>query len=307
MAVQIIVALYREEELTSLKVLDCCCGTGGFLVSWLNSLYRILVDQEQRREAVDPLSRARERVRTACDINLFGLDINPHLVRTAQMNLVLHGDGSSNIFRADSARNPGEWEARPRQTIPYGSIDVVLTNPPFGGKAKVDDAHILDQYELSRWESENPRSILPAEQLFVEAALKFLRPGGHMAIVLPDGILNNPSLQWIRSWLLRRTKLIASVDLPKTTFSASGGVNNPSVVVVRKFYQNERTQAEQNIIDTSYEVFMSTPRTSGINSRGNPIYLRHPDGQLKADYKGRNIIDDEIAGVAEGFRTWRGL
>ena len=99
----------------------------------------------------------------------------------------------------------------------------MLTNPPFGGKAKIDDAHVLDQYELPRWDSNDSRALMPAEQLFVEAALKFVKPGGHLIIVLPDGILNNPGLRFIRSWLLRRARLIASIDLPKTTFKASGG------------------------------------------------------------------------------------
>ena len=190
---------------------------------------------------------------------MFGLDINPFLVRTCQMNLVLHGDGSSNVFRADSVRSPGEWDADARLNIPYGKADVVFTNPPFGGEAKIDDAHILDQHELSRWESSDSRTVLPAEQLFVEAALKFVKPGGYLAIVLPDGILNNPGLRFIRSWLLRRSRLITSVDLPKTTFKTSKGVNNPSVLIVQKFTRAQVKQADGGIIDTDYSVFMATP------------------------------------------------
>ena len=221
MAVQMVMALHREEDLSSLKVLDCCCGTGGFLVSWLNNLCSVFLSQEARRGGES--AQAYRRLRTACERNLYGLDINPHLVRTAQMNLVLHGDGSSNVYRADTTRASGEWDSEPRRQIPYGRADVVLTNPPFGTQAKIDDAHILDRYELSRWESTDVRFSLPAEQLFVEAALNFVRPNGHLAIVLPDGILNNPGLRWLRHWLMRRAQIIASVDLAKTTFSASKG------------------------------------------------------------------------------------
>src|SRR5260363_291313 len=73
--------------------------------------------------------------------------------------------------------------------------DVVLTNPPFGEEVKIDDAHILDRHELSRWEAKNPRTAMPAEQLFVESAMMFLKTGGILGIVLPDGILNNPGLR----------------------------------------------------------------------------------------------------------------
>ncbi len=308
MAVRMVMALYPETELTSLKVVDCCCGTGGFLVSWLNNLYKIIERQESARPhrgKTTSRNRARRRIKDACNRNLFGLDINPFLVRTCQMNMVLHGDGSSNIYRADSVRSPGEWDDKSaRRAIPYGSADVVLTNPPFGGEAKIDDAHILDQYELRRWKSGDARTVLPAEQLFVETALKFVKPGGHLAIVLPDGILNNPGLRFIRSWLLRRSRLIASIDLPKTTFKASGGVNNPSVLILQKFTREEVANADKGIIDTVYSVFMTSPKTAGINNRAKPIYLRHPDGRERVDDDGAKVIDDEIASVPITFQAW---
>ena len=173
---------------------------GGFLVSWLNNLYEAVLRQEalRPRSSTPAEVRARQRVRDVCQRNLFGLDINPHLVRTCQMNLVLHGDGSSNVFRADSVRTPGEWDDDARRRVPYGKVDLLVTNPPFGGDAKIDDAHVLSQYELPAWDRKDPVSAMPAEQLFVETALRFLRPGGYLVIVLPDGILNNPGLRYIR-------------------------------------------------------------------------------------------------------------
>lgn len=309
MVVHMVMSLYREEDLTSLKVLDCCCGTGGFLVSWLNNLYRIVQEQESNRPARSKTiskDRARQRVRQACERSLYGLDINPFLVRTCQMNMVLHGDGSANMFRADTTRSPGEWDDEDaRRTIPYGKADVVLTNPPFGSEAKIDDGHVLDQYELRRWEANEARSVLPAEQIFVEAALKFVKPSGYLAIVLPDGILNNPGLRFIRSWLLRRARLVASIDLPKTTFKASGGVNNPSVLLVQKFTPQEAANADKGIIDTAYKVFMAAPQTAGIDNRTNPVYLRDPDGREKLDDEGLKIKDDEISAVAAAFQEWR--
>jgi len=307
MAVRMIMSMYPESDLTSLKVLDCCCGTGGFLVSWLNNLYDVLFQQEVSRSGnrrLSPQERARRRVQEACKRNLYGIDINPFLVRTCQMNLVLHGDGSSNVYRADSVRSPGEWDDQTRRAIPYGKADVVLTNPPFGGKAKIDDAHILDQYELTRWESNDARSFLPAEQLFVEAALKFVKPKGYLGIVLPDGILNNPGLKFIRTWLLRRSRLFASIDLPKTTFKASGGVNNPSVLIVQKFTREQALQADKGVIDSAYKVFMSAPETAGINNRSVPLYLREPDGRERIDEDGNKVLDDQILSVPDAFRSW---
>ena len=308
MAVQMAMHLHDRQDLTGLQVMDCCCGTGGFLVSWLNHLHGILLEQETERPLSKgtPEERARRRVHAVCKGNLFGLDIGRKLVRACQMNLVLHGDGSSNIFRADSTRSPGEWDSMARQSIPFGKIDVLFTNPPFGGGGKIDDGHVLGQYELPGWEcGKSPRSSMPAEQLFVEAALRFVKPEGYLVIVLPDGIVNNPGLRFIRSWLLKRTRIIASVALPKTTFASSNGINNPTVLILQKLGRKEIEQAEASILPEAYEVFMSVPETAGVNSRNKPIYLHHPNGQEVVDENGNKIRNDEIRGVAEVFRNWR--
>ena len=310
MAVRMAMSLHDPLDLTGLTVMDCCCGTGGFLVSWLNQLHDALLEQERGREGRPgtPEERARHRSHDVCTRNLFGLDINPKLVQACQMNLVLHGDGSSNIFRADSVRSPGEWGSEPRQRIPFGKVDVVFTNPPFGGGGGIDDGHVLGQYELSSWESgKSPRASLPAEQLFVEAAMRFVKPGGYLVIVVPDGIVNNPSLRFIRSWLLRRSRIVASVGLPKTTFAASKGINNPTVLIVRKFNRDEAQQADAGVMAASYDVFMSRPETAGVNLRNKPIYLAQPDGQEIVDEDGRKVRNDEIGGVADAFNDWLSL
>ena len=308
MVVKMSMSLYRNKDLTSLKILDCCCGTGGFLVSWLSNLYSQLLEQEQSRPqrvgSESPHVKARGRARKVCEQNLFGLDIDPTLVSTCQMNLVMHGDGSTNVFRVDSVRSPGEWDSDARRRIPYGEVDIVLTNPPFGGRAKVNDGHILDHYELARWEKEQTRRSMPAEQLFIEAALRFVKPGGYLVIVLPDSILNNPGLLFIRSWLICRTKVIASVDLPKTTFAASGGVNNPSVLVLQRLSESEARRVSQGIMEDRYDVFMARPKTSGIDKRANPIFKRHPDGQENTNERGEKVRDDEVSEVPELFRSW---
>ena len=308
MAVQMVMALHDPLELTRLKVLDCCCGTGGFLVSWLNNLHAALLEQERPRPVKrgTPDERARQRVREVCTRNLFGLDINRRLVQACQMNLVLHGDGSSNIYRANSVQSPGEWDHPPREAVGHGTMDIVFTNPPFGGGGggKIDDGHVLGQYELTTWGRDVARASMPAEQLFIEAALRFVKPKGYLAIVLPDGIVNNPSLKFIRSWLLRRSRIVASIGLPKTTFAASKGIQNPTVLIVQKLTRSEAKRADAGTFNATYNVFMSCPRTAGITKRAKPIYLRQPDGQEVVDANGEKIRDDEIEGVVRTFRSW---
>lgn len=125
-----------------------------------------------------------------------------------------------------------------------------------------------------------------------------------LGIVLPDGILNNPSLQFLRSWILRRARIIASIDLPKETFSVSGGVNNPSVLIMQKFTNEEIQRANASIMDKNHMVFMASPRTAGIDKRGNQIFLRHPDGRQIVDEDGNKFLDDEITSVSDQFTGW---
>ena len=307
MAVRMTMSLFPSQRTTSLKVLDCCCGTGGFLVSTINQIRNVVATFERRKggDAADVRGRVAARVKDLAERNLFGMDINPFLVRTTQMNLVMHGDGSVNVFQGDSLVSPGEWDdEEARRKIKPGSFDICVTNPPFGGRAIVDDPHVLSRYELPAFDATNGRASMPAEQLFVEAALKYVKPGGYLAIVLPDSILNNPGLEFIRQWAFRRARFVASVDLPKETFAEGGGVPNPSVLVMQRLTRTETRLAESGALD-DYEVFMSIPRTVGRDKRGNPVYYRTPEGFEVLDENQEPTVDDELPLVAEAFEEWK--
>ena len=149
--------------------------------------------------------------------------------------------------------------------------------------------------------------MMPAEQLFMETGMNFLKPGGVMGIVIPDGILNNPGLAFLRDWLLKHSRIVASIDLPKETFGRNKGVNNPSVLIVQKFTDREYLDAEKNIIDTSGSVFMCAPETSGIDKRGNTVFLRHPNGEYILDADGERVPDDQISMVPNAYESWRSV
>jgi len=308
MAVSMVLALYPPRRHTSLRILDPCCGTGGFLVSVINHLRELFAKQELAKGGSENeiAERVSARIRDVATHSLFGLDINPFLVQTCQMNLVMHGDGSANVFQADSLYSPGEWDDHDAASrVGYGKFDVVITNPPFGGKAVVDDPHLLDQYELARYGSREPRSLLPSEQMFVEGAWKYLKPGGRLVIVLPDSILNNPGLGFVRQWLFGRARILASVDLPKETFAESGGVPNPSVLIVERLTREEARLAKAGALDP-YDIFMAIPKTAGRDKRGNPVYYKTPEGQEVLDSDMEPILDDDLPLVAEAFANQLG-
>ena len=308
MAVRMVLSLHSDQKLASLKVLDCCCGTGGFLVATINHLRRKITGFEQAKggSEEDIRNRVGLRVKELAERNLFGMDINPFLVRTTQMNLVMHGDGSVNVFQGDSLSAPGEWEdGGARQKIKQDAFDIVVTNPPFGGQAHIDDPHVLSRYELPALDAKDPRRLMPSEQLFVEGALKYVKRGGYLAIVLPRSILNNPGLRFIRSWLLHNTRVVASIDLPKETFAEGGGVPNPSVLIVQRLTREDAKLANAGVLD-EYEIFMAIPNKVGIDKRGNPVHVRTPQGFVILDESNKPTVDDDLPLVASDFEEWHG-
>ena len=310
MTISMVLSLYSTKKISSLRILDCCCGTGGFLVSAVNHLRQKISAIEQKKGGTEEAikNRVANRIKELAEHNLFGMDINPTLVQTTQMNLVMHGDGSVNVFQGDSLKTPGEWEDdEARQKIKHETFDIVVTNPPFGGNAHIEDTHTLSRYTLPKLGVKGVQkkmsSKMPAEQLFVEGALKYVKPKGYLAIVLPRSILNNPSLSFIRSWLLYNTRIIASVDLPKETFAESGGVPNPSVLIVQKLKSEEIKLAQAGVLD-GYKIFMAIPKTVGIDKRGNVIYRKTPEGLIILDENNRSTIDDDLPYVLSDFENW---
>ncbi|MBM4085687.1 MAG: N-6 DNA methylase, partial [Planctomycetes bacterium] len=342
MAVEMVLATYQKDKWLSLKVLDPACGTGGFLRATMNLWREHIIAHEKRKWKLEHEARAKaaERLKELCDRNLFGIDINPELVRAAQMNLVMHGDGSTNVFQANSLLPPGEWRDDVQKSVRLNSFDVVFTNPPFGAGPglAVDDQHILAQYDLryrpvevrkekfrgGRPPDPTERQGVPPEQLFIERCWQFLKPGGRMAIVLPDSILSNPGLLFIRRWILKHCRVIASVDLPVETFLAfSGTGTQTSVLLLDRKSQEEIRLEEASGRQQDYEVFMSLCETMGYDRRGNDLWQRTPEGEIIEHEAVTSIItikpgstvyeprremkplrDDDVAQVAPLFNEW---
>lgn len=275
------------------RVLDPACGSGGFLVMVLDhvrhkitrNLYPDL--DEVRLEAKYNSADVDDAVREYAEKMIFGFDFDPDLKKAARMNMVMAGDGHANIYNINSLEYPqgskpdvsliadavaGSIKHSADKDFHFefgmnnaqGKFDMVFTNPPFGTKVEVDQ-EIAVRYELN---SKAP------EVLFIEACYNFLKPGGKMAIVLPDGILGNPNTESVRLWILRHFKLLASVDLPVETFLPQVGVQ-ASLLFLQKKTDDEMLVP---IEDEEYDVFMAIVESVGKDRRGVPVYLKDDDG-----------------------------
>jgi len=276
------------------RVLDPACGSGGFLVMVLDHV-RKKIAAEMYPELDEVLITEKynsyevnERVRQYAENSIFGFDFDPDLKKAARMNMVMAGDGHANIFHVNSLAYPN-WE-HPQEIEKIksaiekslkemkdisnnytpdarGKFDMVFTNPPFGTKVKVDK-EIAERYHLSKY-SDAP------EVLFIEACYDFLKEGGKMAIVLPDGILGNPNTLPVREWILDKFKILASVDLAVEAFLPQVGVQ-ASLLFLEKKTENQRNLVHDGGED--YDVFMAIAEKLGKDRRGVPIYVRDEDG-----------------------------
>lgn len=300
------------------KVLDSSCGTGGFVVTAMNSviakLTKRMEDQYGSKEdwSAEIRKAFDDNIAQIAAENFFGFDINPDLVKATKMNMVMNNDGSGNIVQMNSLLPPVLWPEDRRKTIQkamadpspitnkdnIGVFDVIVTNPPFGSKIPIDDQQILEQFDLghiwskdenNHWiKSDKLRSSVPPEQVFIERIIQFLRPEGRAAIVLPDSIFSSPGLEFIRVWLIQNTRIIASIDLHADTFQPHNGTQCSVLFVVKKSEEEKLAEIEAGqIID--YEIFMGMIEHIGHDKRGNIIYKRDEEGNLIMEQKETNV------------------
>ena len=325
MAAEMLLSTFPQDQWLAIDILDPAAGTGGFLVALMNVWYERIKELERNRWGEDDRrveSETQKRLQDVASTHLFGVDFNPVLVRAAQMNLVMHGDGSTNVFHGNSLLPPGEWpdeeKNNVRRNVRMNHFDAILTNPPFGSKIPVDDPHVLAQFELTLG-----RNSVPPDQLFIERCLQLLRPGGRLAIVLPDSILTNPSLVEVRRWILAHARIVASIDLPAETFQPHTGTQT-SVLLLQKKTALEMTIERASGGPNEYQAFMAMPRAVGHDRRGNTLYLRTPQGDLiehpephsvfRPGNDGSTVVEtttrrsivrhDELPNVSQRFREW---
>lgn len=320
-----------------LTILDPACGTGGFLISAMNHVIekiRILEVEKWKGDLARAESKITARIAKFAGSSIVGLDFNPELVKATKMNMVMNNDGAGGLYQANSLSSPAMWEEGLRERNLLNSVDLIFTNPPFGSKIPIDDPAILEKYDLGHSWSYNKdtdswvmntgvQKSQPPEILFIERCVKFLKPGsGRAAMVLPDGILGSPGLGYVRDWILKNTRVLASVDLHPDTFQPNVSVQTSLLVVERKTdKQIELEEAAGRMND--YSVFMAVADHVGHDKRGNRTYVRDPKGNeiveeveetLKEYVDGRpiyrsqktlkKVVDDNTIQIAQAFRKW---
>jgi len=244
------------------SVIDPACGSAGFL---LHSVMWIEGGMITGKELSLPAKNfARD--------NIAGIDFAKKAVKIAKAINLIIGDGKSHIYR-DNSLLPQTWDNKTKgdlrdrlisyinnnpekdrenqDNLLYFNFDILMTNPPFAGTVKKDDIRqILKYYHLmqknGKYINKTGRHIL-----FLERSLHFIRPGGRMAIVLPQGLLNNTNAEYIRRFVFDNARILAVVGLHGNSFKPHTGTKT-SVLFLKKYTDKERQKIQE--IKLKYEV-----------------------------------------------------
>ncbi len=227
------------------KVLDACCGSGGFLIQAMGSMLA-------KVDAIAGISN-KEKEKIANSIrnsDLYGIDAgsDPKIYRIARMNMYLHGDGGSNIYFADSLDKRLGMIGRP--SVEYKQeiqeirdvllkdklkFDVILSNPPFSMKYSTEDHdqdEVMDQYDLSRLNGKHAKSLL-SSVMFLERYREFVAEDGHIFAIIDESVLSGESYRSIRNWI-RETFIVEGViSLPGDAFKRSAARVKTSILILR--------------------------------------------------------------------------
>jgi type I restriction enzyme M protein len=233
------------------KVLDACCGSGGFLIQAMSSMLT-------KAESIPGLSNTQRhelenRIRDGC---LFGIDAgsDPKIYRLARMNMYLHGDGGSNIYFADSLDKRIVMVGKPsieyRQEIhelhnillrDRTRFDVILSNPPFSLKYSDDDkeqAEVMEQYDLFELDGRIAKSLL-SSVMFLERYKELISQDGRILTIIDESVLSGDSYRSIRDWI-RKTFIIEGViSLPGDAFKRCAARVKTSILILRLKQEGE--------------------------------------------------------------------
>jgi len=283
-------------------ILDPAAGSGGFLILSMYYVWQKIKDK-------------REQYKYANEC-LYGIDFDEKAQKVAKAIMLIAGDGSSNVYRLNSLE-PWTWrgemgydalrkflmryedEVKDRENqeqLKNFKFDIVTTNPPFAGD--IDEKEVLRFYEIARKNNKLVNK-LGRHLLFLERCLQFLRPGGRMAIVLPQGVLNNTNLEWVRKWLIDKARILAVVGLHVNTFKPHTGTKT-SVLLLQKWNDDPKL-GPLNPYQGDYPIFMAVSKKPGKDNSGEYVYKKDEKGDYIFDEKGRRVLDHDLDEIAEAF------
>lgn len=281
-------------------VLDPACGSGGFLLTSMNYVFR-QIDTSSRK------ATAKEVLKRNFVHQIFGADISPKLVKIAKANMLIGKDGHGGIERGNSLGDIEAFSAAFQEKVGPGKPTIILTNPPFGSghDLRIKEPVVLKRFVNGHvWHVDEKKGLVfedklnsnqgvAPEILFLERCIEWLKPGGVLGIVMAKGQLDNREAYGVREFVIRNTQLLAVVNLHEDTFEPFCG-SKASVIFVRK--KDKKTPKK-------YRVFMAISNKVGQTSRGAPIFKRDNEGKPIVK-NGFYVVDEDLSEIAKDYHEF---
>ena len=287
-------------------IIDPASGSGGFLIHAMQWVWDYDLAETSRATKINYAAT-----------HVYGIDFDDKPVKISRALMLIAGDGKSHIFKLNSL-NPKEWQGDEKEKLKaraellerlynfndytkdadnqknfrHFNFDILLTNPPFAGE--IIDRSILNEYDLAKNDKGKLRNKTERHILFIEKALNLIKPGGRLAIVLPQGILNNTNMQYIRQFLFDKARILAVVGLAVNTFKPHTGTKT-SVLFLQKWTENEKP------LEEDYPIFMAVSKKSGKDNSGDYIYKKDAENNFIFDAKGHRVLEHDLNQIADAF------
>jgi len=303
------------------SMIDTAAGSCGFPVHtifhvWGNIYDRLGIPRRDMFTAEVKPSECIDYVRE----KVFAIDFDENAVKVARTLNLIAGDGRTNIMRLNTL-DYGNWDEMTTldwmQKYSVGwlkmqdfcetagdyssfNFDIVMANPPFAGD--IQQKEIIYRYELALDSKGKYASKIGRDILFIERNIHFLKPGGRMAIILPQGRFNNSSDKYIRDFIARECRILAVIGLHENVFKPHTGTKT-SVLLVQKWDDDLCPRRED------YPVFFATMRKPGKDNSGEKIYARDSQGNILRDSHFHPVVSHDLYnhegltqdGIAEAF------
>ena len=280
------------------KIYDPAAGTGGFILrafevvkSKIDNLVKAGMRVNESTAAYNGVQfdEAEMLYRKLKEESLYAVEKAPDVYKLALMNMILHNDGKSNLFEADSLDNRAQLEHKEK-------YDVVLTNPPYGP---------LAQSRVGTFEFHAKRY----EALFIQHIMAALRPSepakkhSRAVVIILDKILfdNSSVFKNIRMKLLREFDLKAAFSMPAGIFQPYSGVKT-TVLYFEKPTKEEWNETKKQNAYTTKQVLFVDVKDDGftLTTQRRPI-----NGAFQGDEP--NIYEPPCGNLpkaVEVFRRW---
>lgn len=316
-------------------IIDTACGSAGFTVHSIFHVWKaIFEDMGKSASHLFTMEKKPTRCIKYVQNKVFAIDFDEKSVRVSRCLNLIAGDGQTNVLhlntldykRWDETTKQQDWLdiyndgwKKLRKLIASKNdyrcfkFDVLMANPPFAGDIKQSDmlspydlAHKLTKDgELGKLESKVGRDLL-----FIERNLDFLKPGGRMAIVLPQGRFNNSSDQRVRKYIADRCRILAVVGVDGNTFKPHTGTKT-SVIFMQKWNDDSKVGPLCKKVD-DYPIFFATQRLPSKDNSGDKIYVKDAKGGPLRDKHGHWVVQHDFFnhdgltqdGIAEAFQEF---